>query len=106
MFGLFSSLPRFIEISVFNANSVDPNQTPRSVVSDAGLPCLSMSLFGMIDINGFRRMDTLSEKVTLLQLLYLPSEGGGRMVRRCPVSCVTEASNSYWLTVGQGLLSL
>ena len=33
------------------------------------------------------------------------SFGGGRMVRRC-VSCVTGAYNWYWLTVGQGLLSL
>ena len=31
---------------------------------------------------------------------------GGRVVRRCHVSCVTGASNWYWLTVGQGLLSL
>ena len=33
----------FIEISVFNANSVDPDQTPRSVASDLGLHCLPMS---------------------------------------------------------------
>ena len=31
---------------------------------------------------------------------------GGRVVRRCRVSYVTGASNWYWLTVGQGLLSL
>ena len=33
----------FIQIPVFNANSVDPDQTPRSV-SDPGLHCLSVSL--------------------------------------------------------------
>ena len=33
-------------------------------------------------------------------------EGGGRVVRRCCVSYITGASNWYWLTVGQGLLSL
>ena len=32
--------------------------------------------------------------------------GGGRVVRRCCVSYITGASNWYWLTVGQGLLSL
>ena len=37
-------LPCFIEISVFNANRVDPDQTPRSAASDLGLHCLSMSL--------------------------------------------------------------
>ena len=31
--------------------------------------------------------------------------GGGRVWRRCRISCVTWVSNWYWLTVGQGLLS-
>ena len=31
-------------IPVFNGNSVDPDQTPRSVASDLGLHCLLMSL--------------------------------------------------------------
>ena len=35
-----------------------------------------------------------------------PSNGGGRVVRRCCVSYITGASNWYWLAVGQGLLSL
>ena len=34
----------YIEIPVFNANSLDPNQTPRSAASDLGLHCLPMSL--------------------------------------------------------------
>ena len=34
----------FVEISEFNANSVDPDQTPRSVASDLGLHYLLMSL--------------------------------------------------------------
>ena len=37
-------LPYFIDIFVFNADSIDPNQTPRSVASDLGLHCLPMSL--------------------------------------------------------------
>ena len=40
------TLLRFIETPVFNANSVDPNQTPRLVTSDMGLHCLPMSFFG------------------------------------------------------------
>ena len=36
----------FIEILVYNANRVDPDQMPHSVASDLGLYCLSMSLFG------------------------------------------------------------
>ena len=34
----------FIDISVSNANSVDPDQTPRFAASDLGLHCLPMSL--------------------------------------------------------------
>ena len=34
----------FIAIPVSNANSVDPDQTPRSVASDLGLHCLKISL--------------------------------------------------------------
>ena len=34
----------FIEIPVIYANSVGPDQTPRSVASDLGLHCLPMSL--------------------------------------------------------------
>ena len=30
--GYFSLLPRFIEIYIFNANGVDPDQTPRSAI--------------------------------------------------------------------------
>ena len=41
---LFLVLPRFIEFPVFNANSVDPDQTPQSAASDLGLHCLPMSL--------------------------------------------------------------
>ena len=38
-------LPCFIELPVFNADGVDPDQTPRSVASNMGLHCLQMSLF-------------------------------------------------------------
>ena len=37
----------FIEISVFNANSVEPDQTPRSVASDLGLHCFADNSVGV-----------------------------------------------------------
>ena len=35
-----------IEIAVLNANSVDPDQTPRPAASDLGLHCLLLSFMG------------------------------------------------------------
>ena len=40
------------EIPVFNANIVEPDQTPYSSASDLLLHCLSMSLLGSLGING------------------------------------------------------
>ena len=37
-------IPWVTEIPVFNANSVDPDQTPQNAASDLGLHCLPMSL--------------------------------------------------------------
>ena len=37
-------ITKFIENPVFNANSVEPDQTPRSAASDLGLHYLPMSL--------------------------------------------------------------
>ena len=42
--GKFMSLPCLKEIPVFNANSLDHDQTPYSVASDLGLHDLAMSL--------------------------------------------------------------
>ena len=47
-----------------------------------------------------------SQSDYLIQIVAINSHGGGRVVRRCCVSYITGASNWYWLTVGQGLLSL
>ena len=38
--------------------------------------------------------------------ILCPGSWGGWVVRRCCVSYITGASSWYWLTVGQGLLSL
>ena len=43
MSGLFLVLPFIIEIPVFNANTVDPDQMPHSVASDLGLHSLPVS---------------------------------------------------------------
>ena len=45
-FVFFNLLTRFIEISVFHLNKLDPDQTPRSAASDQSLHCLSMSFMG------------------------------------------------------------
>ena len=37
----------FIEIPVYNANAVDPDQTPRAAASDLGMHCLSVTLLGV-----------------------------------------------------------
>ena len=42
--GFFFILPRFIEMHVFNANSVDHDQTPHIAASDLGLHCLPVAL--------------------------------------------------------------
>ena len=41
----------FIDIPVFDANSVHPDQRPHS---DLGLYCLPVSLYGMLGINDLR----------------------------------------------------
>ena len=41
----FLLLPCFIETPEFNANSVDPDQMPRSAASYLDLLCLPMSFF-------------------------------------------------------------
>ena len=45
--GLFLLLLCFIEVPVFNANSVDPDQMPCSVASDLGLHCLPDTVLGV-----------------------------------------------------------
>ena len=42
--GLILLLPCSIEITLFNAHSVDPDQTPRSAASDLGVHCFLISL--------------------------------------------------------------
>ena len=45
-------LPYFIEISVFIANCVDPDLTPRSLASDLDLHCLPTFILLALGING------------------------------------------------------
>ena len=42
-----------IAIPIFNANSLDPDKTPHSAVSDLGLDC-KCPIYGMPSINGLR----------------------------------------------------
>ena len=48
---LFLLLPCFIETPLFNANSIDPDQTPRSVASDLELHGLQIPFYGTLGIN-------------------------------------------------------
>ena len=48
----FSLLLCFIEIPIFNANSVDPDQTPRSAASDLCLHVCQCPFHGTLGING------------------------------------------------------
>ena len=53
MSGKFLLLKSYKEIPVFNANSVDPDQTPRSAACDLGLHCLQCPFYWALGINGF-----------------------------------------------------
>ena len=48
--GKFLLLLCFIEIPVFNANNVDPDQMLHSVASDLGLYCLPGTLMGVSEL--------------------------------------------------------
>ena len=50
----------FVERSELNANSVDPNQTPRSVAADLGLHCLPMSLLWDAGLKWFNNQHLLN----------------------------------------------
>ena len=49
-----------MEISVFYANSVDPDQTPRSAASDLGLHCLPLSLLWDARLKWVKEMTRVS----------------------------------------------
>ena len=50
----------FLEISVFNANRVDPDQTPRSAASDLDLSVCQCPFYGMLGIHGLRSSTALA----------------------------------------------
>ena len=52
MIWLFLLSSCYIGISVFTANSVDPDQTPRLTASDLGLHC-QCPFYGTLGTNGF-----------------------------------------------------
>ena len=45
-----------IEISAFNANSLDPDQMPRSAASELGLTVFQYPFCGTLGINGLNRI--------------------------------------------------
>ena len=60
MSGKFS-FPSLIEISVINADSVNPDQTPHSAASDLGLLCLPMPLLCDARLKWVKRTTFISD---------------------------------------------
>ena len=62
----------FIAIYVFNAKSVDPDQTPQNAASDQGQHCLPLSLLrDSIGINGLKNKKKIKQKKMLLFYSFL-----------------------------------
>ena len=74
----FVLLPYLKDISVFNANSVDSDQTPRPAASDLDLYCLPMSLLWDSRYKLLRELIHVSGEVTLT-LFCVPSEPGSAL---------------------------
>ena len=65
-------LSSIIEIPVLNANSVDPDQTPRSVASELGLYCLSMSFLWDTRHKWADNQNLLKFKIKPLNIFVMP----------------------------------
>ena len=82
--------------------SVKPVQSPddmKNMQRNGISPEQNWQIFPARSFCHIQHLAALKASVTLLA-------GGGWVRQRCHVSCVTWASNWYWLTVGQGLLPL
>ena len=89
----FCSLPCFVEISAFNANSVDPDQMPRSAtVSDLGLHCLTMSLLWDARHKWVNMLIQLLRKANKLEVstFYVY-----KMARNLEVNIILTSSSSF-----------
>ena len=70
----------FVEISELNANSVDADQTPRSVASDLGPYCLPVSLLWearLIWIKG-KKQNIGTRHIISIKIACVPSEDSGQ----------------------------
>ena len=63
---MFFLLSCFVKNSELNANSEDPDQTPRSAASDLGLLCLPMSFYGTSGLNGLINIFGKKNKISKL----------------------------------------
>ena len=66
--GFFLLLPCFIEVHVFNANSVDPDQMLHPAASDLGLHCLPMFHLQDARIKWIKSWDRKRKKLWKLKI--------------------------------------
>ena len=77
-----------VEVPIFNANSVDPDQMPHSVASDLGLHCLSIKLGDLLTKMGKNEKCFPGEvrKENYLLLLYRVLDKRAIQINICFIS--------------------
>ena len=74
-------VPCFIEITVFKSNSVDPNQTPRSVLVNFQYnEFVVVSSVGIIRIDCIKRIDCICFYLFTLQIVRYEGKVGDRKI--------------------------
>ena len=98
--GLFLLSLFIIEISVLNANSIDPDQTPHSAASDLGLQYLPMSFYGTPGMNRLNLLAGYSQ--ILIQMLGAFLAQSTLFARTC-LSVFLELMRYYLIVTDKGL---
>ena len=70
--------PYFVEIPVFNVNSIDPDQTPLSAASDLGLHSLQMPL-----LRYARHIWVMGNRCTIYRLRGTDALRGSQLCQNC-----------------------
>ena len=97
--GQFLLLSCSVELSELNANSVDPDQTPRSAASDLGLHCLPLTLLWDARLkwvkyeNKYKRRYPENATITRYSLSVAPEEG--RVNNRRKINITNESTDAH-----------